>query len=205
MAPTVLGIQDFRTGEEEYTHPLINSTSLTITRHADGNTNLSVDVDFAKKSLRLSTAMSHITLKSPNAEIPTSLKNSSQGQGTGYSKQKILFLAKAFIHASTDPIIGTSQKENQFFQQICNIWNQQIVNYNKQNISVEKFIPFTTQTKHSLKGNKIGQEYWKSSWNVDGNVWRRYEKTKVELQKNFPNTLTNSCGWKVSLNLGPIF
>ncbi len=50
--------------------------------------------------------------KSPSDEIPTSLKNSSQGQAIGFRKQEILFLAKAFIHASTDPIIRTSQKEN---------------------------------------------------------------------------------------------
>ncbi len=94
------------------------------------------------------------TLKSPiPTEIPVSLKNLSRGRSTGFTKQEILFLAKAFIHASTDPIIGTSQTEQQFFQKVCNIYNQQAANYNEQNATVKNFIPFTSQSMHSLKSH----------------------------------------------------
>ncbi len=85
------------------------------------------------------------TLKSPlSAEIPVSLKVLSQGRGTGFVKQEILFLAKAFIRASTDPIVGTLQTEQKFFQSICDIYNQQVANYNKQNTDAANFVPFTS-------------------------------------------------------------
>ncbi len=47
------------------------------------------------------------TLKSPiSTKIMMSLKNLSRGCGTDFSKQKILFLAKAFICVSTDNFLG---------------------------------------------------------------------------------------------------
>ncbi len=121
--------------------------------HPNDNTTPSVQVDCAQKSLHTAPTKFYGALKSPPSNIPSSLKNSPKGRGTDFSKQEILFLAKVFIHVSTNPIIGTSQKENQFFQRICDVYNQQIAIYNERNVSVEKFIPPTTQTKHSLKGH----------------------------------------------------
>ncbi len=153
MEPTVSEIQGSGTGDEDSTHPLNNPPSLTITTHTGDNTTPSVQVDSTQKSLRTSPTEFYGASKSPPSNIPSLLKNSPKGRGTGFNKQEILFLAKAFIRVSTDPIIGTSQKENQFFQRICDVYNQQIATYNEQNASVEKFIPLTTRTKHSLKGH----------------------------------------------------
>ncbi len=94
------------------------------------------------------------TVKSPTStEIPVSLKFFSRGRGTGFSKQEILFLAKAFICAITDPIIGTMQTEQKFFQGICDIYNQQVANYNEQNAKNTDFFAFTSRSKHSLKSH----------------------------------------------------
>ncbi len=112
-------------GEEESIAPL-STLSLTITQHGNFYTKPSVDVDVAKKSIHASLKKNYSASNSQGAEIPSSLKNSSQCQGTGFSKQVILFLAKAFICAGTIPIIGTSQKEYQYFSRLANYTNNRL-------------------------------------------------------------------------------
>ena len=48
-------------------------------------------------------------------EILSTLKSSQRGRGSGFCKEEILFLAKAYIRASSDPIFGTSQTEEAFY------------------------------------------------------------------------------------------
>ena len=47
-------------------------------------------------------------------KLPSSLKSPQRGRGTGFSKQEILVLAKAYIGASMDPVIVTLQSEDTF-------------------------------------------------------------------------------------------
>ncbi len=133
-----------------------NPGSLTATYLTDGITVPSTNEDLLRTSPHVSKSFmakihcTHVdesvhTLKSPiYTEIPVVLKNLSKGRGTNYSKQETIFLAKTFIRASTDLIIGTSQTEQHFSQKVCNIYNQKAENYNKQNATANNFVPYTS-------------------------------------------------------------
>ena len=69
----------------------------------------------------------------PESTLPSSLKRSPRGRGTGFSKQEMLFLAKAYIRGSTDPVIGTSQSKETFYGKVCTIYNQIVACWNKGN------------------------------------------------------------------------
>ncbi len=94
MAPTVLEIQGSGTRDEESTPPLNSPPSLTITLRADDNPTPSVNVDCAQKSLHASPVKIYSASKLPSSEIPSSLKKSPKGQGTGFSKQEIMKLQR---------------------------------------------------------------------------------------------------------------
>ena len=60
-------------------------------------------------------------------------KKPLQGRRTGFGKQEILILAKAYMRASSDPIVGISQSEETFYQKVCNNYNQLVAGWNKEN------------------------------------------------------------------------
>ncbi len=72
--------------------------------------------------------------KVPSAEIkvPSLLKSPPRGRGTGFSKQEILFLAKAYMRASSDPIAGTFQSDKTFYQKVCNNYNLLVAGWNEE-------------------------------------------------------------------------
>ncbi len=69
---------------------------------------------------------------SAKTKVPLSLKSPPQGRGTEFSKQKF-FLAKAYMRASSDPIVGTSQINKTLYQKVCNNYNQLVAGWNKEN------------------------------------------------------------------------
>ncbi len=49
-------------------------------------------------------------------KLPASLKSPPQGRGIGYSNQEILFPAKAYMRARSDPIVGILHSEEKFYE-----------------------------------------------------------------------------------------
>ncbi len=86
-------------------------------------------------------------------KVPSSLKSPSRGRGTGFGKQEILFLAKAYIRASSDPVVGTSRSHETFYQKVCDIYNQLIAVWNEENDNGKNSPPLTFRTKYSLRSH----------------------------------------------------
>ncbi len=84
-------------------------------------------------------------------KVPASLKSPPQGRGTGFSKEEILFLAKVYVRTSSDPIVGTSQSEENLYQQVCTIYNQLITGWKEDNDDRECVILLSFCTKYSLQ------------------------------------------------------
>ena len=85
--------------------------------------------------------------------MPSSLKSPTRGRGSGFCKQEILFLSKAYIRASPDPIVGTSQTEDTFYGKVGEIYNQLVALWKEENEDGECFSPFTFSTKYSLRSH----------------------------------------------------
>ncbi len=93
--------------------------------------------------------------KAPSAEtkVPSSLKSPPRGRGTGFSKQEILFLAKAYMRASSDPIVGTFQSDKTFYQKVCNNYNQLVAGWNQEKDDSKCVLLFSFCTKYSLQSH----------------------------------------------------
>ncbi len=102
-------------GEENLSSPKDLKVNSPVAK-TDNSTGLSTDA-FDEKA-------GAIMAPSAATKVPSLLKSPPRGRGTGFSKQEILFLAKAYMRASSDPIVGTFQSDKTFYQKVCNNYNQ---------------------------------------------------------------------------------
>ncbi len=59
-----------------------------------------------------------------------SLKFPPKLEGTGFNKQEILSLVKAYIYASSDPFTRKSQSEEMFHGKVCDNYNHLVESEN---------------------------------------------------------------------------